>query len=430
MGTRLDSLYHLHDMLQPTFTMARIPVVSILLLLLGVPAYSQSTSTDITSLQARLADMESEMNALKEQINEQKWVGYKDSLLTYGLPSASYLDHTAYYFAYSEEHEQAEWVSHIIAPEVIELGSGRTNDFRPDPQVSTGTTDSIDYFAYDASLPEDRRYSGYGYDRGHLAASADFRWYRQALSESYYYSNISPQVAEFNRNVWADLEALLRRYVIVHGVPIAVVTAPVLVDDLPKIDQSPNGVSIPRQFVKIAYDATNHRSVAFLMDNKELENPPSYYALSVDEVEALTGYDYFPNIDEEVEQTVDHQAWFAADLKGNATPVQQNRLSAGYFNTTAGRKQAKSDKIVHVCGTVVGTRYSSKGHGWLNLDKKFPDKHFSIMIRKEELVNFPFDPVVTYAEQQMCFEGRVEQWGDLVVMQVDKPQLAAEMVVE
>ena len=380
-------------------------------------------STVLDSLSTEQESLESALTEVKDQISVVKSKLYMKQLISYGLPSSNYLEHTSYFFAYSEEHEQAKWVAHMIPPEIKELGAGRTNDFRIDPLVVTATADSIDYFAYDGSMPEGRRYTSYGYDRGHLAPSADFRWSPEALSESYYYSNMSPQHPKFNREVWADLEGLLRQYVITNNLSLAVVTAPILTDDLPKIAESPNGVSVPRQYVKVAYDATNGRSIAFLMDNEELPNPPSYYALSVDQVEAITGYNYFPYIDESIEATFDKDAWFQELLDGDVTPIKQNTLTMGYFNTTTGKRQAKSNKVITVCGTVVGTRYSRKGHAWLNLDKKYPNQVFSIMIRKEELVNFPFDPVVQYADQQLCFEGKVEQWGDLIVMQVNMPEL-------
>ena len=384
---------------------------------------AQSVRETLSDLETQLAKADEHRQQLSERINQQKWTIYNQDLKSYGLPSPTYLEHTAYFFEYSEEHEQAQWVAHMITPEVKELGSGRTNDFRVDPLVLTGTADSIDYYNYHPQRKESKRYEGFGYDRGHLAPSADFRWYSEAVSESYYYSNMSPQHPDFNRKVWADLEGLLRKYVITNQVSLAVITAPILTDDLAKITESPNGVSIPKQFIKIAYDATNDRSIAFLMENKELPNPPSYYAMTIDDVEEITGYNYFPNIDETIETSIDIAAWFEESLNGDAIPIKQELLPFKHFNTITGVKQAKSNKVINVCGTVVGTRHSRKGHAWLNLDKKYPNQIFSIMIRKEKLINYPFDPTVQYKDQKLCFEGKVEKWGDMVVMQVKKPDL-------
>ena len=109
---------------------------------------------------------------------------------------------------YSEEHEQAKWVAHIISPDIITGNVSRTNDFRPDPHVSTGSTVEEDYFLKYLQPDSSYKYDGYGFDRGHLAPSADFRWSTTALSESYFYSNMSPQRPEFNRGTWAELEGL------------------------------------------------------------------------------------------------------------------------------------------------------------------------------------------------------------------------------
>ena len=392
-----------------------------------VGIYGQSPNITLQNVKQKLAQLDSTRALFEIEYNQASYKVIAHNLKQYGLPSDTYLEHKAYIFEYSEEHEQAKWVAHMITPDITGPGYGRTNDFRVDPLVSTGTTDSTDYFLYEASKPKKRRYTGYGYDRGHLAPSADFRWAKEIVSESYFYSNMSPQVEDFNRLIWADLEGLLRKYVVDNQVSLAVITAPILYDDLPKIKQSPNGVSIPKQFIKVAYDATNQRTVAFLMDNKALPNPPSYYAISVDELEEITGYNYFSNIDESIESSFDKDAWFKNSLNGDATPINQSKLPRKHFNTTTAIKQAKSNKVINVCGTVVGTRYSKKGHAWLNLDKKFPNQVFSIMVRKEDLVNFPFDPVTEYTDQELCFEGRVEKWGDLIVMQVKKPELISKL---
>src|SRR5690606_2430798 len=101
---------------------------------------------------------------------------------------------------------QARWVAHIILPDIIDGQVTRSNDFRVDPMVRSGTAVEADYFLQSQKPDGTIEYDGFGYDRGHLAPSADFRWSESALSESYYYSNMSPQLAEFNRNGWAELE--------------------------------------------------------------------------------------------------------------------------------------------------------------------------------------------------------------------------------
>ena len=112
---------------------------------------------------------------------------------------------------YNENHEQAQWVSHIVLPDVEKGNVSRTNNFRKDELVTSGTASKADYW-----------YSGY--DRGHLAPSADFRWSKTALSESYFYSNMAPQLPELNREKWAELENAIREYVIENKIQVYVVT--------------------------------------------------------------------------------------------------------------------------------------------------------------------------------------------------------------
>jgi endonuclease G len=61
---------------------------------------------------------------------------------------------------------------------------------------------------------------------------------------------MSPQDPDLNREKWAELEAMLRGYVIKNNVSLAVITAPVLSEDLPKIEQSSNGLSLRKDRIR------------------------------------------------------------------------------------------------------------------------------------------------------------------------------------
>ena len=130
----------------------------------------------------------------------------KNILLPELKPGEDLIEHSALFLVYDEQHEQSKWVAHKISQNISEGSVGRTNDFREDTLIKTGSASEKDYFT--KSLNEQGKYSynGYGFDRGHLAPSADFRWSKTALSESYFYSNMSPQLPEFNRKGWAKLE--------------------------------------------------------------------------------------------------------------------------------------------------------------------------------------------------------------------------------
>ena len=114
--------------------------------------------------------------------------------LPYYTQSDQIISHTAYTLKYSEQHEQASWVAYTLKSSHTSGTVGRTNDFREDYKVKTGS----------ASLSD---YKGSGYDRGHLAPAADFKWSSTAMSESFFMSNMSPQKPGFNRGIWKKLES-------------------------------------------------------------------------------------------------------------------------------------------------------------------------------------------------------------------------------
>lgn len=75
-------------------------------------------------------------------------------------------------------------------------------------EETKGEADRYDKFMPDPELPEPRvvhkDYTKSGYDRGHMAPAADMKWSKQAMAESFYMSNICPQVGNLNRGDWIE----------------------------------------------------------------------------------------------------------------------------------------------------------------------------------------------------------------------------------
>jgi len=198
--------------------------------------------------------------------------------------------HTNYTLSYNEFHEQAEWVHYYLDVNELNESVERTNDFRFDKSVSTGSASLNDY-----------KYSGY--DRGHLAPAGDMKINRNTMSESFLLSNISPQNASFNRGGWKKIESQVRVWAEKNN--LYVITAGVLEDDLNKIGL--NGVSVPRNFYKIVYDPINQKMIAFLMPNIKTSKPLSSYVVNVDRIESITGIDFFTEIEDEFEEILESQ---------------------------------------------------------------------------------------------------------------------------
>ena len=95
------------------------------------------------------------------------------------LPKSSgeVIKHSYFTLSYNENHEQAEWVHYNLNFNMIMGSINRTEDFRIDPKVSSGSATKSDYYKS-------------GYDRGHLAPAGDMKANKTSMSESFYMSNI------------------------------------------------------------------------------------------------------------------------------------------------------------------------------------------------------------------------------------------------
>ncbi|MEM6804859.1 MAG: DNA/RNA non-specific endonuclease [Bacteroidota bacterium] len=380
--------------------------------------YAQDLDGEIRQYEQELKQIEERKENLGLKLESLKLKRIQRDLRNLGNPvlyaGEELIEHAAFSLVYDEQHEQAKWVAHILLPDVIKGNVPRSNDFREDPKVKTGTAEEKDYFLKYPQEDGSFKYDGFGYDRGHLAPSADFRWSGTALSESYYYSNMSPQVAELNRGTWAELESMLRGYMYRHSnTQLYIVSGPVLNDKLPKIERSINGVSIPKFYFKVVLDLNNQRGIAFLIPNKEIKHPIETMAVSIDQIEKITGLNFFANLPGNLENVIEGQTavkdWLADAQQDDILPLQAEKLPPHHFNTLTARNFAEFDSHsrVNICGTVVSTKLTSKGHIFLNLDKKFPKQIFTAAIWKDNRVNFSYEPHLELEGKCICVEGTV-----------------------
>lgn len=192
--------------------------------------------------------------------------------------------HKFYTLSYDEQYEQAEWVAYILTKEHLnQEWQERSDNFLPDPLVKTGS-----------ATPDDYRNSGY--DRGHLAPAADMAFDVEAMKESFYMSNISPQAKNFNKGIWRELEELTRDWAKKNG-KLYVVTGPVL-SQSPKGEIGENHVAVPVAFYKVLLDLTEPetKAIGFVIPNEVSFDPLYKFATSIDEVEKQTGIDFFPEL--------------------------------------------------------------------------------------------------------------------------------------
>jgi endonuclease G len=208
------------------------------------------------------------------------------------------ISHIGYTVSYNSDWKIPNWVAYELTKEEAEGNISRGRDFTPDPEVSPGMSATKD------------DYKGSGWDRGHMAPSADMKWSEQAMNESFYFSNICPQNKNLNSGIWGELERRTRDWAKENGY-IYVVCGPV-VSKKPKTIGD-NNVVVPDAFFKalLKNDNGNWSAIAFKFANKKSEHTSlSSYSMSVKDLQTITDIDFFPALPDSIEQNVESQLDF------------------------------------------------------------------------------------------------------------------------
>lgn len=231
-----------------------------------------------------------------EQVEGSKKLGK----LEHYLPTTNLGDTLSYgdFFtvSYSETHRQAEWVAYEISKENLEK-----ENFRRPPSLKPDNRIDEDYRV------GHRDYSSTNYDRGHLASAADFSWGREAIETTFYTTNISPQEPRFNRGIWKHLESNVRGWAMQYE-HVYVVTGPILTERAKRrLPKDKNYIAVPRRYYKVVLNYIDDEPIAigFIMKNEDSKSHLSNYVVPIDEIEKITGIDFFSEMPDDLEDKVE-----------------------------------------------------------------------------------------------------------------------------
>ena len=211
------------------------------------------------------------------------------------------IHHEGYTVSYNSDYRLPNWVAYELTDQEAKSNKAqRSNKFVADPDVKGASAGNEDY-------------TRTGYDRGHMAPAGDMKWSLKAMRESFYLSNICPQVPGLNRGRWNDLEEQCRLWAKENGV-LWIATGPILEKDLERMGK--NQVAIPKTFYKVVCTIINneYKGLGFLFENRDYDGTPlETLAVSIDQVEKVTGIDFFPalpdSIENAMERRVDASVW-------------------------------------------------------------------------------------------------------------------------
>lgn len=231
-------------------------------------------------------------SGITDPIEERSYQPSEDYLPT--STTGQIIHHRYYSLSYSEEDEQAEWVAYTLTKENLNKPwVDRKDVFLPDAKVNS-----------QSSTPND--YRGSGYDRGHLVPAADMAFSEEAMRETFFMSNISPQSRNFNGGIWRELEELTRNWAKKMN-KLYVVTGPVLSYE-PKGYIGDNEVAIPAAYFKVLLDLEEpgQKGIGFVLPNEVSFDPLYKFAVSIDRVEEISGLDFYPDLlGDEAEESIE-----------------------------------------------------------------------------------------------------------------------------
>ena len=199
------------------------------------------------------------------------------------------LKNEGYLVGYDEEMQNPAWVAYHLKYR----RGGRTAD-RPDGFEADDRT---------RARVEHHDYTNSGYDRGHMAPNyaIGMVYGEAAQMETFLMSNIVPQLPDLNRGPWKEVEQLIANDYLEESEELWVITGPIYGEPVAELV---SGVKVPTAFYKVVIDEIdgNVRFLAWVMPQAAGGAARlSSYLVSVDEIESVTGLDFFTLLNDGVE---------------------------------------------------------------------------------------------------------------------------------
>ena len=209
------------------------------------------------------------------------------------------------------------WTCYEMYNQIMQKNVKRKNEFKPDPDIPSDMQTTL------------KDYSGSGFARGHLCPSGDRLYSREQNKQTFYLSNMQPQIQGHNGGIWQQLEDKVRSWAgkcdTLYVVKAATIDKAEYIcneADIKKIAKE-EGVSVsklhfpgivPKNFYMalLAYDKkTNTYRALGIWSPHYKRSKPEY--ITIEELQNRTGIDFFCNLDDDIEKavesTVDSKFW-------------------------------------------------------------------------------------------------------------------------
>lgn len=225
---------------------------------------------------------------------------YKDVGLPVMRTKGQLLIRKDYVTSYNEETKTPFWVQWHLTRE-----------------RASGTLKRPDYaFHEDNEVPRPRAdiydYRASGYDRGHMCPAGDNKHDAESMYDSFLLTNVCPQDRRLNSGLWNDIEMQCRVWAKKYG-SLHIVTGPIYIQTEHRTIGK-NRIVVPEAFFKaiICLEPTP-KGIAFVCRNTDGKRKKDLYVNTIEDIERITGFTLFPNLDtktsREVKKKADLESW-------------------------------------------------------------------------------------------------------------------------
>lgn len=204
------------------------------------------------------------------------------------------LERKGYSLSYNPNLLIPNWVAWHLMAEHADGEWSRDNNYYEDEEVPLPRASNDDY-------------KGSGWTHGHMCPAGDNKWDEVAMRESNLLTNICPQHASLNSGLWNVIERDCRKWALEYG-DLYIVCGPILLNkDHETIGA--NKVVVPEAFFKVILCLKpKPKAIGFIIRNNEGKKKRDQYINTVDEVERITGIDFFPALPDDIENVVEANA--------------------------------------------------------------------------------------------------------------------------
>lgn len=199
-----------------------------------------------------------------------------------------------YSVSYNKYTRQPNWVMwQLTEYHVMQRKEGVWNDYREDEEMPLEIRATL----------ED--YASSGYDRGHMCPGGDCNWDAEGRDETFLLSNMCPQNPNLNRGDWKEIEMACRKWAKQYG-NIYIVCGPIFLKSQQHERIGPNQIPVPEAFFKVVLcsESPTPKGIGFICRNTDGNRKKDFYVNSIRQVERVTGYRFFPNLEDSIKSLV------------------------------------------------------------------------------------------------------------------------------